>query len=70
MCLRLLVHIQDLLLIRVYYKNDIVLYADEIITKVCFYRSIITLKMGADYYWGGGGGGGVIPKYMKKFLQV
>lgn len=40
------------------------------VTKVCFHRSIITLKMDADYSWRGCGGGGVIPKYMKALLQV
>lgn len=38
MCLCLLVHIQDLLLIRVYCQNDMVLYAGWLLHKVCFHQ--------------------------------
>lgn len=47
----LLVHMQDLLLFRVYYKNAIVLYADHVVTNVCFHI-IISSIMNVDCFPG------------------
>lgn len=43
LCLCLLACMQELLLIRVYYKNPIFLYADYVVTNVCFHVSIISI---------------------------